>query len=92
MVEIIKNFKYGIVFAMICTCLQSYGLYEYGAGLTYTHPIGYTFLFAVLFFWGMVLYQCCKQFFCSGYVSFYFVFDDFKNVKNNRFIVMAIFW
>lgn len=49
MVEIIKNFKYGIVFAMICTCLQSYGLYEYGAGLTYTHPIGYTFLFAVLF-------------------------------------------
>lgn len=56
MVEIIKNFKYGIVFAMICTCLQSYGLYEYGAGLTYTHLIGYTFLFAVLFFWGMVLY------------------------------------
>ena len=40
----------GLIVAIVFTCLQSYGLYGYGAGLTYAHPIGYTFLFGVMFF------------------------------------------
>mgnify|MGYP003182130730 CR=1 FL=1 len=52
MKHIINNFKMGLIVAIVFTCLQSYGLYKYGAGLTYAHPIGYTFLFGVMFFSG----------------------------------------
>lgn len=50
MKHIINNFKMGLIVAIVFTCFQSYGLYRYGAGLTYAHPIGYTFLFGVMFF------------------------------------------
>ena len=53
------NFSIGILLAVLFTCLQSYGLYKYGAAVTSGHPIGCTLLYALMFFVGWVFVCAC---------------------------------
>lgn len=53
------NFSIGILLAILFTCLQSYGLYKYGAAVTNGHPIGYTLFIDLMFFVGWVFVCAC---------------------------------
>lgn len=53
------NFNIGILLAILFTCLQSYGLYKYGAAVTNNHPIGFTLFIDLMFFVGWVFVCAC---------------------------------
>ena len=53
------NFNIGILLAVLFTCIQTYGLYKYGAAVTNGHPIGFTLFLDLMFFLGWVFLCAC---------------------------------
>ena len=53
------NYSIGMLFAFIFTCIQTYGLYKYGAAVTNGHPIGFTLFLDLMFFLGWVFLCAC---------------------------------
>lgn len=54
-----ENFSFGIVFALLFTCLQSYGFIKHGALVTDGPVVENAILFGLLFFVGWIFVCAC---------------------------------
>lgn len=72
MKHIINNFKMGLIVAIVFTCLQSYGLYKYGAGLTYAYQLNIhsclELCFCRMVVYRHYIYICCSCCLSANYL------------------------